>query len=140
MLPLSSISLHQLGARPGCGPNAATPRAVVSSAMLTPAFVGSDFPSLKAANSNKKKKTNPELNTLASFCTEVSSVSASTFKKKKKKLRIFSVSMEILERYLPQRYVTRVLIYIFPNDCHFWPETVTTRTTMTHSKCQHETT
>lgn len=60
MLPLSSISLHQLGARPGCGPNAATPRAVVSSAMLTPAFVGSDFPSLKDANSNKKKTPRAE--------------------------------------------------------------------------------
>jgi len=48
--------------------------------------------------------------------------------------------MEMLECYLPLRYTTRVLIYIFPNDCHFWPETVTTGTTMTHSECQHETT
>lgn len=134
MLPLSSISLHQLVAQPGCGPSAGTLRAMVSPAMLTPAFVGSDFPSLKGANSNARAEY-PGFILYRGFL----SFSQYLFLEKKKP-RIFSVSMEILECYLPQRYMTRVLIYIFPNDCHFWPETLTTGTTMTHSKCQCETT
>lgn len=91
----------------------------------------------------------PEPNALALLITALlvtalASVLANTLKKKKdifkKNPRIFSVSMELLECYLPGRYANRVLIYIFPNDCHFWPETLTTGTTMTHSKCQRETT
>lgn len=99
-----------------------------------PTFVGSDFPSLKGANSDARAEY-PGFILYRGFLN----FSQYLFFKKKKP-RIFSVSMEMLECYLPQRYMTRVLIYIFPNDCHFWPETLTTGTTMTHSKCQCETT
>lgn len=108
--------------------------AMMSPTMLTPAFVGSDFPWLKVVNNNAS--------TEHPGCVSLwHALVANTLEKSWIFLNyFFNVSMEILERYLPLRYTTCVLIYIFPNDCHFWPETVTTGTTMTHSKCQHETT
>lgn len=141
MLPLSSISLHWLRAQlrsraPSPPSRKHTPgwwRWCLQQCWLL-AFVGSDFPWLKAADNNARAK-HPGLLIIA-----LSSLVANTLIHTYIYKKFVSVSMEILECYLPLRYMNRVLIYIFPNDCHFWPETVTTGTTMTHSKCQHETT